>query len=56
MKKIPLTKINVENILDLMYEPDKGRYSVLEYHGVRKQITKQEFDVLTQKFQDGGTV
>lgn len=43
MKITTIDKINKNNILDLMYEPDKNRYSVIEYNGTRKQITRKEF-------------
>ena len=43
MKKITIDKINKKNILDLMFEPNKNRYSVLRYNGTRKQITRKEF-------------
>jgi len=31
------------NILDIMYEPNKNKYSILEENGHRKEITKKEF-------------
>lgn len=43
MKKTELYKINIENILDIMYEPDKNIYSILEYNSTRKEITREEF-------------
>lgn len=43
MRKITLDKINKKNILDIMYEPDKNRYSVIEFDSTRKEITRKEF-------------
>lgn len=43
MRKTILDKINVKNILDIMFEPDKNRYSVIEFDGTRKEITRKEF-------------
>ena len=43
MKKIALYKIDLKNVLDIMYNPDKNRYSILEYNGHRREITREEF-------------
>jgi len=43
MKKVDIFKINLNNILDVMYEPNKNKYSILEYNGSRKEITKEDF-------------
>lgn len=43
MKKTQLYKINIDNILDIMYEPSKNRYSIIEYNSKRKKITREEF-------------
>lgn len=43
MRKTTLDKINRQNILDIMYEPNKNRYSVIEFNGTRKEITRKEF-------------
>ena len=38
------------NILDIMYEPEKNRYSILRENGHRKNITKKEFyEILKSK-------
>lgn len=49
MKMTIIDKINKKNIIDLMYEPDKNRYSVLEKNSTRKQITRKEFFSLTKQ-------
>jgi hypothetical protein len=49
MKQISTDKITINNVLDIMYEPDKQRYSVLKYNGTRKQITRREFFSLAKQ-------
>ena len=49
MKKTIIGKINKTNIRDMMYEPDKNRYSVLEKNSTRKQITRKEFFSLAKQ-------
>lgn len=61
MKQTTINKINKNNILNMIYEPnlyrinDKGclecynRYSVLEYNGNRKQIIRKEFYSLAKQ-------
>ena len=49
MKKTTLDKININNTLDIMYEPEKQRYSVLEYDGSRKEIEKKTFTELLKE-------
>ena len=36
-------KVDLKNILDVMYEPKKDRFSYLEINGRRKEMTKIEF-------------
>jgi len=43
MRKINSQQINFKNICDVMYEPDKDRYSILEYNGTRREIDKMTF-------------
>jgi len=52
MKKITIDKINKKNILEITYEPDKNRYSVLEYNGTAKQITRKEFFSLARQLRN----
>ena len=42
-KAVPLKNINLNNVLDIMFEPDKNKYSILEYSGSRKIISKKDF-------------
>ncbi len=49
MKKTIINNVNFSNVLDIMYEPKKKRYSVLEYSGTRKQITRREFFSLAKQ-------
>jgi len=46
MRKTSLDKINKDNILDIMFEPNKNIYSVIEFNGTRKEITRTEFLIL----------
>jgi len=48
MKKTTLKKINLKNIRDIYYEPDKDRYSVIEYNSSSKKIDKTTFMALLQ--------
>lgn len=43
MRKTNLNKINKENIIDIMFEQSKNRYSIIEINGTRKEITRKEF-------------
>ena len=45
-----LKNINLDNILDIMFEPNKNRYSVIQYNGSRKEITKSDFHFLLSFF------
>lgn len=36
-------KIDLKNILDIMYEPKKDKFSLMEFNGHRKEITKSEY-------------
>lgn len=49
MKKTNLDKITKQNIIDIIDEPKKQRYSVLELNGTRKQITRKEFFSLAKQ-------
>jgi hypothetical protein len=49
MKKANMFKnINLNNILDIMYEPNKDRYSVIEYNGSRKEITEKDYNLIME--------
>jgi len=50
MKKIQLYKVNINNIRDIDYDPDKNRYSIIEYNSTRKEITREEFLSLLKIF------
>ena len=49
MKQTTIDKINLDRVLDIMYEPSKNRYSMMEAFGTRKQITRKEFFSLANK-------
>ena len=49
MKQTTIDKITVDRVLDIMYEPSKNRYSVMEVNSTRKQITRREFFSLANK-------
>lgn len=50
MKKVGLNRIDVKNIYDIMYEPDKDRYSILEYNSSRKETVRADFLSLIYDF------
>ena len=48
MKKVTLKQINLKNIRDISYDPDKDRYSVIEYNSSSKEVDKTTFMALLQ--------
>jgi hypothetical protein len=50
MKKVTLEQINIKNVLDIGYEPDKDRYSVIEYNSSRREISKHTFNMIFLSF------
>jgi len=51
-KKVKFENFEVENLLDIMYEPSKDKYSYLEINGHRKEMTKAEFLNVLQYFME----
>lgn len=43
-------KIEFKNILDVMYEPKKEKFSLIEFNSRRREITKTEFINLIQHY------
>ena len=52
MKRTNIDKINKKEILDIMYEPYKNTYSILEKNSTRKQITRKEFFSLVKQLRN----
>ena len=48
MKQTNINKINPKNVLDIMYEPDNYRCSILEYNGTRKEISLDTYIYLLE--------
>ncbi len=44
------TKDALKSILDIMYEPKKDKFSLIEINGHRREITKTEFINLLQYY------
>lgn len=42
-KKVEFKNFDVKNILDIMYDPRKDKFSFLEINGRRKEMTKTDF-------------
>lgn len=43
-------KTELKNILDIMYEPTKDKFSLMEFNSRRREITKTEFINLIQHY------
>lgn len=43
MKKTSSDKLNLDNVLDISYEPKKDRYTVLSKNGSRQELAEHDF-------------